>query len=263
MTCKHSRPGPLAGLFRSAAPSDHACIQALAGRLGEGHTVRSAHSGRRPGCQRSTRLARPHDDAQTVPRDSRSSALTGGQPRPGPMDAHRGAHSPALCGRQRSRARPPAPRRPPKPAQRHGRGKPPCSAQRSISRLATTLNVRQNQLHRSSVDDEFLGSASTYRCKRTSDCVASSPCQCAAHTCNKAYSDELSPAQLKAEEQALVCFTPAQHGHAAAPSRNGAAVASTAPGARPSAWLERPIAANSSSAAASPPASSAARLPDQ
>jgi len=60
-----------------------------------------------------------------------------------------------------------------------------------------------------------------------------------------------------------VCFTPAQHGHAAAPSRNGAAVASTAPGARPSAWLERPIAANSSSAAASPPASSAARLPDQ
>ena len=46
----------------------------------------------------------------------------------------------------------------------------------------------------------------------------------------------------------------------AAPSRKGAAVASTPPGARPSPWLDRPTAANSSSAAASPPASSAARL---
>jgi len=71
----------------------------------------------------------------------------------------------------------------------------------------------------------------------------------------------VSPRQLKTEEQALVCLTPAQPGDVAAPSRKGAAVASTAPGARPSAWLERPMAANSSSAAASPPASSAARLP--
>ncbi len=33
MTCKHSRPGPLAGLFLAAAPSAHPPIQALAGKL--------------------------------------------------------------------------------------------------------------------------------------------------------------------------------------------------------------------------------------
>lgn len=41
------------------------------------------------------------------------------------------------------------------------------------------------------------------------------------------------------------------------PRRNGAAVASTAAGPRPSPWLDRPMAANSSSTAASPPARSA------